>query len=170
MKLVIKTVAGVALLGLCMLGGPRPAGVGANGPFYLRAIPSSAVHHLQAPHIHLRDGTSANWSGYAVETNLAKPEANAVSDVVGGWTVPAAVAGASRDAYSSAWVGIDGYSTSTVEQIGTEQDWTPRGASYYAWFEMYPNYAYEIVNFPVHAGDVITAQVQYIGSETIVVG
>ena len=168
MKLVVQGVAGVALLGLCMLGGPRPAGVSANGPFYLRAIPSSAVHHLQRPHIHLREGTSLNWSGYAIETNLAKPQSNAVSDVVGGWFVPTAV-GTSGNQYSSAWVGIDGYSSGTVEQIGTEQDWARNKASYYAWFEMYPNYAYEIVNFPVHPGDLITAQVAYTGSQTVTV-
>ena len=147
-----------------MLRGPTPAGVGANGRYYLRAIPSSAVHHFQAPHIRLREGTSLNWSGYAIETSLAKPESNAVSDVAGGWTVPTAVASTSRNTYSSAWVGIDGYSDNTVEQIGTEQDWTPRGASYYAWFEMYPNYAYEIVGFPVYPRDMIAAQVQYLGS------
>jgi hypothetical protein len=171
MKLVGWGMAGVALVGLCMLGGPRPAGVVAHGPFYLRAIPSSAVHHLQAPHIRLRESASLNWSGYAVETNLKEPASNVVSDVVGGWSVPAAVASSGASySYSSAWLGIDGYSDNTVEQIGTEQDWTPSGASYYAWFEMYPNYAYEIVNFPVVPLDVITAQVEYTGTQTVKVG
>ena len=170
MKLIVRGMAGIVVLGLCMLRGPAPAGVGVNGRFYLRAIPCSAVHHLQAPHMHLRDGTSLNWSGYAVETNLAKPASNAVSDVVGSWFVPAVIGQQPhRYTYSSAWVGIDGYSDNTVEQIGTEQDWTPRRASYYAWFEMYPNYAYEIVGFPVYPGDMITAQVQYTGTETVAV-
>ena len=41
--------------------------------------------------------------------------------------------------YSSVWVGIDGYSSNTVEQIGTEQDVSANGkTSYYAWYEMYP--------------------------------
>ena len=31
---------------------------------------------------------STNWSGYAVETNLASPAANAVTDVKGSWIVP----------------------------------------------------------------------------------
>ncbi|MGO8702625.1 MAG: G1 family glutamic endopeptidase [Candidatus Brocadiia bacterium] len=168
MKIIVRGMAGIAVLGLCLLRGPAPAGVVAHGQFYLRAIPSSAVHHLQAPHIHLRDGTSLNWSGYAVETNLSKPASNAVSNVVGSWTVPGVLASTpSKDTYSSAWVGIDGYSDDTVEQIGTEQDWTGRAASYYAWFELYPNYAYEIVGFPVDQGDTITAQVQYLGSETV---
>jgi hypothetical protein len=156
-----------------MLRGPAPTGVTAHGQFYLRAIPASAVHHLQAPRVHLRvfdqsASASLNWSGYAIETNLSKPASNAVSDVVGSWTVPAA-AKSSGDTYSSAWVGIDGYSDNTVEQIGTEQDGTPSGGSYYAWFEMYPNYGYEIVGFPVVPGDEITAQVRYLGNETVVV-
>jgi hypothetical protein len=163
-------MAGVVVLGLCMLRGPAPAGVTEHGQFYLRAIPASAVHHVRAPHIHLREGTSLNWSGYAVETNLLNPESNAVSDAVGSWTVPAVVKSSSSYTYSSAWVGIDGYSDNTVEQIGTEQDWTPEGGSFYAWFEMYPNYAYEIVGFPVVPGDEITAQVQYTGSDPILFG
>ncbi|MGD1001188.1 MAG: G1 family glutamic endopeptidase [Candidatus Brocadiia bacterium] len=171
MKFIVRGMAGIVVLGLCMLRGPAPAGVVAHGQFYLRAIPSSAVHHVQAPHLHLRDGTSLNWSGYAVETNLSKPASNAVSYVVGSWIVPGVKASApTKDTYSSAWVGIDGYSDNTVEQIGTEQDWTGRAASYYAWFELYPNYAYEIVGFPVDQGDTITAQVEYLGSETVVVG
>jgi hypothetical protein len=169
MKLIVQGVAGIVLFGLCTVQGPTPAGGGANGLFYLRAIPSSAVHHLQAPHMHLREGTSLNWSGYAIETSLSKPASNAVSDVAGGWVVPAAVASTSKYTYSSAWVGIDGYSSDSVEQIGTEQDWTPRGAEYYAWFEMYPNWGYEIVNFPVHPGDTITAMVAYTGSKTVTV-
>jgi hypothetical protein len=47
--------------------------------------------------------------------------------------------------YSSAWVGIDGYSDNTVEQIGTEQDWIWGRAIYYSWFEMYPNRPYRIL-------------------------
>ena len=168
MKLIVRGMAGVAVLALCTLRGPAPTGVVAHGRFYLRAIPSSAVHHLQAPHVHLRDGTSLNWSGYAAETNLSKPASGAVSNVVGSWTVPGVQASTpSKDTYSSAWVGIDGYSDNTVEQIGTEQDWTASGKSYYAWFEMYPNYAYEIVGFPVDQGDMISAQVEYLGSETV---
>ena len=81
---------------------------------------------------------STNWSGYAAETNLSTPASNAVTAVSGSWTVPT-VKG-KTNAYSSVWVGIDGYSSSTVEQLGTEQDTTRSGATrYYAWWEMYPN-------------------------------
>jgi len=103
--------------------------------------------------------TSTNWSGFAVETNLNSPQNNAVSAVSGSWTVPTATG--SGTAYSSVWVGIDGYSSSTVEQIGVEADVTGGKASYYAWYEMYPAYPVTISSVPVTPGDSISASVSY---------
>jgi len=103
--------------------------------------------------------TSSNWSGYAVETNLNQPAAKAVTAVAGSWQVPA-VTGAGT-AYSSVWVGIDGYSSATVEQVGTEQDIVNGRAQYYAWYEMYPSYSVAITSLTIHAGDTITASVTY---------
>ena len=40
--------------------------------------------------------------------------------------------------YSSFWVGIDGYSSSSVEQLGTDSDCAGNTPDYYAWWEMYP--------------------------------
>ncbi len=62
---------------------------------------------------------STNWSGYAAETNFNHPKKNSVSAVSASWIVPTVIA-SGGDTFSSIWVGIDGYSTSTVEQIGTE--------------------------------------------------
>jgi peptidase A4-like protein len=64
------------------------------------------------------------------------------------------------------WVGIDGYSDGTVEQVGTEQDWANGSPVYYAWFEVYPRFAYKIVNFPVTPGDTMAAEVKYLGNRT----
>jgi hypothetical protein len=96
---------------------------------------------------------SFNWAGYAVAAGPA-----AVTAVSGRWVVPA-VSG-SGTAYSSTWVGIDGYNSPTVEQIGTDSDLYNGKPSYYAWFEMYPSYS---VTLPlqVTAGDTIDAQVTY---------
>ena len=66
--------------------------------------------------------TSSNWSGYAVATNLSNPQANSVSAVSGSWIVPTVTGSSRGTTYSAVWVGIDGYSDSTVEQIGTEED------------------------------------------------
>jgi len=118
------------------------------------------------PRIRVKDGTSSNWSGYAVETNLASPQSNAVSDVKGQWTVPTVTG--TTNAYSSAWIGIDGYSDGTVEQIGTEQDWSNGTPKYYAWFEMYPKFPVVIKNITVHPGDSISAEVKYNGNNFFV--
>ena len=107
-------------------------------------------------HPGLRQGYALNWSGYVAETNLTSPASGVVTDVKGTWTVPTVTGGRSR-AYSSVWVGIDGYSSPTVEQIGTEQDWTGRTGSYYAWYEMYPAGMHTIGR--VYPGDTINAEV-----------
>ncbi len=109
----------------------------------------------------LKESSALNWSGYAVETSLTSPQSNAVTDVKSTWSVPT-VTGTSSAAYSSVWVGIDGYSDSTVEQIGTEQDWTGRSGSYYAWYEMYPTGMVSIGR--VYPGDAISAEVSYLSS------
>ena len=76
--------------------------------------------------------TSTNWSGYAVSG-----AADSVSKVAGTWTVP--TVSTSTNGYSAVWVGIDGYSSSSVEQIGTGKEVYGGKASYYAWYEMYPS-------------------------------
>jgi len=129
-------------------------------------IPASAVHHAWEgkPRVRNKNGTSSNWGGYALETSLSAPQNNAVSDVKGQWTVPSVTASTSPNTYSSIWVGIDGYSDGSVEQTGTEQDWSNGHPVYYAWFEMYPKSAYQILNFPVNPGDTIATEVQYNGN------
>ena len=110
--------------------------------------------------------TSSNWSGYAAEqgSNLDAPTTSTVTAVGGTWAVPS-VSG-STTGYSSDWVGIDGYSSSTVEQIGTEQDVVVGRhgtvtTSDYAWYEMYPSGSVVIPNFKIEAGDTISAAVSY---------
>jgi hypothetical protein len=100
---------------------------------------------------------STNWCGYAVTASNG-----AVSKVQGSWVVPA-VTGTST-AYSSFWVGIDGYSSSTVEQIGTDSDISNGRPTYYAWYEFYPSPMYQIRALTIHPGDVMTAAVTYTGS------
>lgn len=70
---------------------------------------------------------SSNWSGYA-ETCQAP-----YSEVTGHWSVPS-VSGPDGS-YSAAWVGIDGFTNSSLIQTGTEQDVSSTGqASYAAWW------------------------------------
>ncbi|HET7404602.1 MAG TPA: G1 family glutamic endopeptidase [Candidatus Bathyarchaeia archaeon] len=98
---------------------------------------------------------STNWSGFAVTAANG-----AVSLAKGSWIVPSVTCGSSNT-YSSYWVGIDGYSSSTVEQTGTDSDCSSGHGVYYAWYEFYPNPSVQISGFTVHPGDVVTAQVSY---------
>ena len=129
-------------------------------------MPEGFLHHHAAPHIRNRNGTSSNWSGYAVETSLVSPQRNSVSDVQGRWIVPKISSSSSPDTYSVFRLGIDGDDNNTVEQIGTEQDWTADGQQNYAWFEMYPHVGYVIEGFPVNVGDQIAAEVKYVSGGT----
>src|SRR6266542_694566 len=61
---------------------------------------------------------SLNWSGYAV---TGAP--GSVTDAKGSWVVPSIQGNCgSTNAYASFWVGIDGFSSNTVEQVGTDSD------------------------------------------------
>jgi hypothetical protein len=62
--------------------------------------------------------------------------------------------------YSSVWVGIDGYNSSSVEQTVIEADVVNGIARYSAWYEMFPS-APVTVNLAIHPGDTISASVNY---------
>lgn len=126
-------------------------------------FPVAAFGLANAPRIHVTESTSTNWSGYAVQTSLASPAQNVVSDVQGSWTVPTVTGPRHGSYYSSDWVGIDGYSSPSVEQIGTDSDWINGKPNYYAWYEMYPQPSYLIKAITVQPGDVINAEVSYSG-------
>jgi hypothetical protein len=97
--------------------------------------------------------TSTNWSGYAVNSTT-----DSVTAVSGTWTVPTVTG--SGTAYSSTWVGIDGYLSSSVEQTGISADISKGVAQYSAWYEMFPSDPVTI-NLAIHPGDEISASVDY---------
>jgi len=122
---------------------------------------------LPAPHQHsplrLRQArengtaTSTNWSGYAVTGSKGS-----VTSVTGSWVIPAANCSMTPTGYASFWVGIDGWSSNSVEQIGTDSDCSSGTPAYYAWYEFYPHpsfYAGALTNLSV--GDVMSATVSY---------
>ena len=111
--------------------------------------PLATRHH----EVHrLKHGTSSNWSGYA-----AYGSPGSFNSVSANWVQPQVTCD-TRTTYSSYWVGLDGYNTNTVEQLGTEADCSSGVAKYYAWYEMYPHWGYYI-NMQVHAGDSFKASV-----------
>jgi hypothetical protein len=138
----------VISIGLLLLGGRRSL--------------SSAADRRFAPVMRLGSDKTLNWAGYVAVTNLEKPKKHAVTDVRGTWQVPAVASSGALNTSSAIWVGIDGNTDRTVEQIGTEQDWYEGEPVYYAWYEMYPKAGYFIQSFPVQPGDVISAEVQLI--------
>jgi len=104
---------------------------------------------------------STNWSGYAVTG--ANGAYNSVS---ASWTEPTATCTSRRShQYSSFWVGLDGYSSNSVEQTGTDADCSGRTAQYYGWYEMYPAYPVNFSN-TVRPGDSLSASVTFSGTET----
>lgn len=124
--------------------------------------PHAAAAQISRPHsvprIHLHDGgrnsTSTNWSGYANTSTSVK-----FTDVKGSWTVPSVTCSSGQTAYSSFWVGIDGDTTNTVEQTGTDSDCQSGTPTYYAWYEMYPKGSVLISGLSVSSGDNMTAEV-----------
>ena len=122
---------------------------------------SGTSRHRHEPAIirerHGRNATSTNWSGYAVTG-----ADGSVTDVKGSWIVPTVICHAGApDSYSSLWVGIDGFTSSTVEQIGIDADCVSGTAEYFAWFEFYPHWPYTINTVEVQPGDTISAEVSY---------
>jgi Peptidase A4 family len=100
---------------------------------------------------------SLNWSGYASINST-------FSDVRGTWIQPTATCNG-KSTYSSFWVGLDGYNSSTVEQLGTEADCSHGKPVYYAWWEMFPNASHTISFFTVTPGVSYTAEVRSDGGD-----
>ncbi|MGN7453929.1 G1 family glutamic endopeptidase [Paenibacillus pasadenensis] len=96
--------------------------------------------------------SSGNWSGYAIEGSRG-----AFSSISARWTVPVARP-TSQSTYSSAWIGIDGYSNSDLIQTGTAHDYVDGRAEYYAWWEILPASETRIPH-PVRPGDVMAARI-----------
>jgi hypothetical protein len=101
--------------------------------------------------------SSANWSGYAVQDSTSSA---LFTDVAGTWVEPTATC-TSGQQFSSFWVGIDGYASNSVEQLGTDSDCNGSKPSYYAWYEMYPAFPVNLSKskYPVKPGDTLTASV-----------
>jgi len=101
--------------------------------------------------------SSTNWAGWAVSTSKGS-----VTAVTGSWVVPKVQGSCpAKNQYSSFWVGIDGYSSNSVEQIGTDSDCQSGSPAYYAWFEFYPNPSHLISALTIKPGNVISASVSF---------
>jgi hypothetical protein len=103
---------------------------------------------------------SENWSGYAA--TAAKKFNFASSSFV----QPAVTCTGAPNRWTSNWVGLDGFTTGTVEQTGTfsfcggKSNMTPQ---YEAWYEMFP--AGSVSVFKVKPGDTINTAVKFSGGK-----
>lgn len=94
--------------------------------------------------------TSGNWSGYAI-----RGRKGAFRQISGEWIVPF-VKPSAKTAYSSAWIGIDGYGNSSLIQTGTGHESVNGTVHYYAWWEILPA-SETVIPYPVSPGDRMQA-------------
>jgi hypothetical protein len=100
---------------------------------------------------------STNWSGYA-DTSTT------FSTATGNWTEPSVSCTSRQEQLAAFWVGIDGFTSGSVEQDGTLAECFHRSAFYFSWWEMYPTNAIQVVGSSVAPGDSISASVVRSGS------
>jgi len=113
------------------------------------------------------DVYSYNWAGYAAEPSAG----GSTYSVQGNWYVPTVTcgeSGATKVAYTVQWIGIDGYSTTSVEQIGSAEYCSGHGAvpEYFTWWEFagYDAIQYAYATTP---GAYISASVIYDPAEYV---
>ena len=99
---------------------------------------------------------STNWSGYA-------DTGSSFSKVSASWTEPSASCGFTTQ-LAAFWVGIDGYSSDSVEQDGTLIECYLGTAYQYTWWEMYPTNDIQVVGETLAPGDAITSTVTRSGT------
>lgn len=106
-----------------------------------------------------------NWTGYA--DTLPSNSGYTITSVSATWNVPTVQAPpGSSSAYSSIWVGIDGFNENTLEQIGIDANVINGQTQYDAWYEMLPADPTSVPitipgGIPIKAGDVISASASY---------
>jgi hypothetical protein len=161
-------VACVPAIGMLLAFGPAAgASTAAASPSAAAAAAArTAIEHLEigqhsanhrvAGHASrvkaLSQVTSTNWSGYA-------DTGSGFSKVTASWTEPTGTCSGRTESLAAFWVGIDGYTSSSVEQDGTLIE-CYRGATYnYTWWEMYPTNAIQVVGSSLEPGDHISASV-----------
>lgn len=100
---------------------------------------------------------SNNWSGFATYGDHFR-------FVSATYTIPSLNCAVSPDGSTdSEWVGLDGYTSNTVEQVGDYAVCSGGTPSYFAFYEMFPSAS---VSFSgVNPGDSITVSVFFTGSQ-----
>ena len=140
----------------------------APAPLMARALrPGGPMLQPAGAHALVRRGgrttdESTNWSGYA-----ATGGTGAFTSVSASWTQPTATCTARGRAeqFASFWAGLDGFTSDSVEQTGTDSDCEGRTPDYFGWYEMFPAAPVNFTN-TVRPGDHMSASVTFSGTET----
>jgi len=176
-RLLTCTIAACApVLGLVIAVAPgasaaaSPASSSASASAHALAAARAAIRHLSigqhatnhaVGHASRLKGLtqvqSTNWSGYA-DTSTT------FSTATGNWTEPLVTCSSSQEQLAAFWVGIDGFTSGSVEQDGTLAECFHRSAFYFSWWEMYPTNSIQVVGSSVQPGDSISASVVRSGS------
>ena len=82
-----------------------------SGPLPFERVPGGRARRIDGMTLQL----SNNWSGYADDNSTGRT----YSAVSATWTQPRITCTASEDELAGWWVGLDGFTTPTVEQDGT---------------------------------------------------
>jgi hypothetical protein len=137
-------------------------------PSYMRVrrlLAAAVFAALAAAPAAMADTTqSTNWAGYAAHGSSYR-------SIQGSWIQPSAQCVRGVQTYSSYWVGLGGYSTTSpaLEQIGTEVDCGSGGrVMSSSWYELVPAASVPI-RLTVNPGDVMQAGVSVSGSNVTVV-
>jgi hypothetical protein len=146
-----RTIAGLTATTSAMLALASPTAAPAEA-----ASDAMSAHNPRFTHRLAQTGGNDNWGGYVVTGGT-------FTSVTGDWVVPALDCSATAGDVSF-WSGLDGYTDTTVEQIGLDAVCTKDGKiEYNPWVEMYPA---DSVYFTekVKAGDTMTSTVSTDGS------
>jgi hypothetical protein len=123
----------------------------------LVVVPATGAAAAEFPHHDHALHANQIWGGYA-DTGAT------FTSVSGDWTVPALDCSTTPNSAVSPWIGLDGWSSTTVEQIGFDQDCTRGVAGYFPWVEMYPAKSVYFTE-TVKPGDHISASVMVSGTQ-----
>ncbi|HEY7144243.1 MAG TPA: G1 family glutamic endopeptidase [Streptosporangiaceae bacterium] len=122
-----------------------------------------ATDHRVSRHISKISGLtqvqSTNWSGYGDDNTAG----NTYTTVTANWTEPS-VTCTSTTSLAVFWVGIDGFTSGSVEQDGTLAECSGGRAFYDTWWEMFPTNSIQVVGTSLAPGDSISSSVTRSGS------
>lgn len=120
-------------------------------------IPANVTAAVHGPE-NINTEYSTNWAGAALV-------GTGYTGVTGTFKIPTISlpsGGSSKSSYyASAWVGLDGYTCETaILQTGVDFNLEAGVVSFDAWYEWYPDYAYDFSGISFSEGDTVTLTIK----------